>query len=140
MQQGLFIFLIVFLPLLIGCGRKQRSIFVFPSEKSSFFHKLEFRAPKILSVKQINNVTLIKWLEPELPKHVSGVRLIGYNVYELTQHGFIPKNPCNDSPITGTSYQKAHFYCHSPQYAVRALFDVEKKVYEGPLSNIVKKK
>ncbi|GEM_PF-3147599 len=123
--------------LLTGCGRRQRTIFLFPTEKVVRFATLQFPSAKITAVTRSTQGIAIEWIKvPEsLSINNATAQCIGYNVYSLTHKGFIPKNPLNTNPITTTRYLDTTKNS-SHHYMVRALFLANKKVYEGPSSNI----
>lgn len=125
------------LVLLTNCGRRQRTIFLFPHEKTIHFATLQFPSPKIVKVSQSSHGATIEWLEVPVPFCIQDIpaQLVGYNIYRLTHKGFIPKSPLNKDPITTTSY---HDYSKnsSDRYIVRALFIVNDQMLEGPTSNI----
>ncbi len=120
-----------------GCGRRQRTIFLFPPEKAVHLATLQFPSPKITNVIKNSNGTIIQWLEvpPPLPIKNITVQFAGYNIYGLTHNGFIPKNPLNKNPIILTSYLDTTKKS-SHHYIVRALFIADNQMHEGPSSNI----
>ena len=66
-------------------------------------------------------------------------KILGYNVYKFLKTRFIPKHPINKKPIPNNSFldttsesTKNHF-C----YAVRAVFLIDNKELEGPLSQVI---
>lgn len=122
---------------LTGCGRRQRTIFLFPPEKAVHLATLQFPSPKITNVIQDADGTVIQWLEvpPPLPIKDIAVQFAGYNIYRLTHNGFIPKNPLNKSPIISISYRDTTKNS-SHHYIVRALFIADNQMHEGPSSNI----
>jgi hypothetical protein len=125
------------LVLLANCGRRQRTIFLFPHEKTIHFATLQFPSPKIINMIQNAHGATIEWLEVPVPTCIqdTAVQLAGYNVYRLTHQGFIPKSPLNKDPITITSYHDtSKTLCN--RYIVRALFIVNNQILEGPTSNI----
>lgn len=129
---------LVFLILFPGCGRKQRTIFLFPKEKVVRLTTLQFPSPKIISLTQTPQGTLIEWLEPVYSPSLqqAHIQLLGYNIYRLTSHGFIPKKPLNPQPLTTTQYHDIQSTDQAKSYVVRALFQVHHLDHEGPTSNI----
>lgn len=137
MQRWRLGFLGLFI-LFSSCGRKQRTIFVFPKEKVVRLTTLQFPSPKITSLTKTAQGILVEWLEPLYPSslHQAHVQLIGYNIYRLTSHGFIPKKPLNTQALTVTQYCDTQSVGQKNSYAIRALFKVHDLDHEGPTSNI----
>lgn len=125
------------LVLLTNCGRRQRTIFLFPPEKAVHLSTLQFPSPKIITINQDTLGATIEWLEVSEHLFIKNIpaQLVGYNIYRLTHNGFIPKSPLNKEPITTTSYLDTNkTSCN--RYIVRAIFLVNDQMLEGPTSNI----
>lgn len=125
------------LVLLTNCGRRQRTIFLFPPEKAVHLSTLQFPSPKIITINQDTLGATIEWLEVSEHLFIKNIpaQLVGYNIYRLTHNGFIPKSPLNTDPITTTSYLDTNkTSCN--RYIVRAIFIVNDQMLEGPTSNI----
>lgn len=87
-------------------------------------------------MKYLNNGINISWLEPENLSLIKTGKFIGYNIYRLTENGNIQKKPINENPILSTNFLDKKINNKNPQYTVRAIFEFEKKIYQGPASNI----
>lgn len=135
MHQWLISFLF-FLILLSGCGRKQRTIFYFPEQNAVRILTLQLASPKITRLCKTSHGIHIQWLAPAHRPNVEQAELIGYNIYRLTRHGFIPKKPLNEAPITKTEFYDVSTKPSAERYAVRAIFKMHGQLHEGPTSNI----
>lgn len=126
--------------LLSSCGRKQRSLFVFPEKEQVTFNKLEF--PAVHNVQAIKKNSYIKLTWDQIENYAiqsHAITLAGYHVYRLVQGGCIPYQPITPHPITTTNYTDNNIshtkknYC----YVIRAVFLVNDQIIQGPASQIV---
>lgn len=117
-----------------SCGRKYRNIFFFNSEKSCKLEKLTFPAVKGVTIDCVEQCITISWRP--IDNLSNGVVLVGYNIYRLTQDGFIPRKPINQAPIGATKYCDVLEKKRS-MYLIKAVFRVGTVFKEGPASFIV---
>ena len=139
-MQHWHIGLLSVLILFPSCGRRQRTIFHFPQEKAIHLTTLQFPSPKIISLTDTSRGVLIQWLEPTLSEKMNDSKIVGYNIYRLTAHGFIPKKPLNQLPLTTSQYLDQQPKGQLILYTIRALFMTHNQIHEGPTSNIVGRK
>ena len=137
-QQGLrSLFFITFFLVTSSCGRKYRNIFFFNPDIPIKFETLDFSSVKGIQVSCTESGITISWLP--VTHCIQGALLIGYNIYRLTQEGFIPRKPLNKALIQETIYND-EYYVTSSSYIVRAVFQVQDKVKEGPASLVISSK
>ena len=125
-----------------SCGRKQKDIFNFSKQKIQKINKLVFPPIKGAHATLIPQGIQLTWYPvktDQLKKVPYKTQLIGYNIFRLTRYRFVPKKPLNKTPITKEEFldtiNKVHkkTYC----YFIRGVFQVEKKIIQGPGSQIV---
>lgn len=131
-----------FLLLFSGCGRKQRNIFHFPENEPIVFNKLDFPVVKQVKVTQTTQGNKISWqaIKPQQFKvKECPCSVQGYNVYRLVRTSIIPKQPLNKKIIEKTMWLDTTMPKNTKQafYLVRALFMVNDRIIEGPISLIV---
>lgn len=138
-------YIILFLLLLSGCGRKQKNIFNF-SEKENLkkVNKFDLGFIKGIQVKKTDLGNLITWNSLYKEKKELKRSFLGYNIYRLVRSSLVPKNPLNKKTIIQTmfldkevlfisSYLKQKRYC----YVLRSVFLIEDKIYLGLISQII---
>lgn len=142
-MQKSSIIICISLIILTNCGKKQNDIFSFQTQtKTVKINKLSFPAIKQVKVHKTSTGNNIFW--EHITKKTNNAYLHGYNIYKFTQKSFIPKKPINNIAIQKNSYldtttldpiicKKQHKVC----YLVRALFNVNGKIIEGPSSQIM---
>lgn len=111
-----------------GCGRKKTNLFSFPPiPTTSPTKKIEK-----FSLPIVTNVTIEKnTLSWHILEHSE---LIGYNIYQFLPNGVVRQKPLNKKPITDTSIPIIpEKYC----YLIRAVFEINNQVVEGPASKIL---
>ena len=129
------------LVLSVGCGKKQKNIFVF-QEKQTKKHVPVLQLPLIKGVKiqKKNNLISISW--PPLPpvtKLISlehkEVHLVGYNVYSFDSRAFISKKP---HIISQPFFEEIDPDEKTTRYyVVSGLFESNGVRFEGPKSKII---
>ncbi|QQR48978.1 hypothetical protein IPF37_05470 [bacterium] len=117
-----------------SCGKKNRSIFSFPTEKKEKINTLNFPSVHCVKVECVGDHHLISW-QPVVVTSEIGL-LVGYEVYRLNKQGFIPRAPLNAAPLETCSYidQAAIFY--KSAYVVRAVFKKNNQQKRGPASQV----
>jgi hypothetical protein len=116
-----------------GCGRKYRNIFLFNSEESIKLETLDFPSVRSVRVVTADQRVCISW--DRLVLVDKSVSLVGYNIYRLTQAGFIPRTACNNAPLRETIYYDDLYHKHS-SYVIRGVFMIQGRFKEGPASLI----
>lgn len=124
-----------FLLFFASCGKKNRSLFSFPTEKKEKINALNFPSVRCVNVECVGDHNIISW-QPVVVNREVGM-LVGYEVYRLNKQGFIPRVPLNAEPLESCSYvdQVAVFY--KPAYVVRAVFRKNNQQKRGPASQVV---
>jgi hypothetical protein len=130
-------FLIILLCFQVGCGRKQKNIFVFNEKKPSHkISKLELPSVHGLRITKIKNQSKLLWQSINLTNKF--YQLCGYNIYRFTTQSFIPRKPLNKKPVKQTYFIDASTNNSLPYYYfVRGLFKINENLLEGPSSIIV---
>lgn len=132
-----FLMSVLFVTLFLfnsGCGRKYRNIFLFNSHDSIKLETLDFPSVRSVRVVIVDQQVCISWDHVELID--KRVTLVGYNIYRLTDAGFIPRSPRNTVPLQETVYYDD--LCKKPSfYVIRGVFIVQDRCKEGPASLIV---
>ncbi len=126
---------------MVGCGRKQRNIFVFKDPVTVKISTLDLPMIKELCIEKVSHGIKLSWSpinfqEADYP----AVDFCGYHVYRFTKAGIIQKNPINKQIL------KENFYVdlyekHNPTatgYLIRAVFMADKQIIQGPASRIIK--
>ena len=145
--------LIITLFLFSHCGRKKKYPFSFKTKKTTpSIEMLDLPSIKGVTIKKEKKGKKTSWkqLEKSALQKLSqrDTVFVGYNVYRLTNYGFVPKTPLNKKPLSRTEFfdkqtlvtcfenrkQKQH---QKASYVVRAIFKVNKKIILGPLSRII---
>jgi len=132
---------LLLLLMIANCGRKNNSFFNFGKKEPTVkINKLSLPSVRRLkATKQDEDTILLKW-QPAQPTSTDR-ELVGYNIYKFARTSFIPKKPLNKSPIKETFLQEkiktAKKNCVAVCYAIRPVFRIEGKIFEGPLSEIV---
>ena len=127
--------LLLMLVAVAGCGRKNRSIFLFPDKEPTKVSKLELPVAKGLSKKFTDAGTVITW-RPITETLAPEISHTGYNIYRLARASVIPKRPLNAQPLIQTTWCDATK--KTPAfYVVRAVFKVNDHAIEGPISIII---
>jgi len=67
-------------------------------------------------------------------KEISHKDLIGYNIYQFSKSGFVPKLPLNKNPIQNNYYISEK---KNSCFLVRGVFKIDEQISEGPSSNIL---
>lgn len=135
-----FLFLAI-ASLLVGCGKKQKHIFVFDTSKKINVSVFDLPSVRGVVVTKEAGGVLISWLPASLdgvkPKSLS---FGGYNVYRLTKAGMIPKKPLNKLFLTEPSFIDRHDEGKVPTacYLIKAVFLADKEIFYGPASRIAK--
>lgn len=128
--------------LMSSCGKKQKNIFNFSRQEIQKINKLVFPPIKGARATHMPQGIQLTWhpiKTVQLKKVPYKTKLIGYNVFRLTRYRFVPKKPLNGTPVIKEEFldtiNKAHkkTYC----YFIRGVFQVEKKIIQGPGSQIV---
>jgi|GEM_PF-1459816 hypothetical protein len=138
----LVIFMIIVTP---QCGKKKKNIFSFNEhQKKEKINRLSLPSPQNIKYEENENGIFITWKKinkENIPtfQNENTPKILGYNVYKFLKTRFIPKHPINKKPIPNNSFldttsesTKNHF-C----YAVRAVFLIDNKELEGPLSQVI---
>lgn len=123
-----------------NCGRKQRTLFVFPKPDTIKISKLKLPAVRNLSARLHNNYIIISWDPISAPPSYSPeLKVAGYFVYRATRGKFIPKQPMNSEPVTTTSYEDRTKNATLKEncYLVRGVFTIDDKTFLGPSSNLI---
>lgn len=125
-------FSLLFFP---SCGKKNRSLFSFPTEKKEKINPLNFPSVRCVNVERLGDHHFISW-QPVVVASEVGI-LVGYEVYRLNKQGFISRMPLNAVPLETCNYvdQGAVFY--KPAYVVRAVFRKNNQQKRGPASQVV---
>ena len=137
-------YIILFLLLLSGCGRKQKNIFDFTEKKTVHrVDKFDLGFIKGIQVKKTDQGSLVTWDFLSAEKKIYKNDFIGYNVYRLVRSSLIPKKSLNKKPIIQTTFLdkevlllssdlKQKSYC----YVLRPVFLVEERIYLGTISQV----
>src|SRR3990172_8045392 len=94
-----FLNVVGFFLFLSACGRKQRDIFSFKEKEVVKIKALDFPAVHGISVMSVDHGNKILWCHINQEDLSDDQSFIGYNIYRLTNHGFIPKKPLNQIPF-----------------------------------------
>ena len=136
------IVLLALLLVCVSCGRKQRTIFHFAVTPPVKINKLELPIARGLQAVHHNHAIKLTWHPitlDQFPQTSPGLKLIGYNIYRLTQRHLVPKKAINKFPITTNSYidtkkkNRNRSYC----YLVRGIFKINEHQILGPVSHII---
>ncbi|MBX9831196.1 hypothetical protein K2X40_04535 [Candidatus Babeliales bacterium] len=120
---------------LTNCGRKNRSLFSFPTEKVEKINTLDLPSVRCLHVERVAITNIISWQPVTSPKDT--VTLVGYEVYRLNQQGFIARSPLNDVFLTVCEFVDQHTVNDHLAYVVRAVFKKNDSLKRGPVSQVV---
>ncbi|MCK4650800.1 hypothetical protein KAT08_01365 [Candidatus Babeliales bacterium] len=145
--MNVLIFILFFLFLQVGCGRKQKNIFYFPKKEYVLkINRLFFPSVKGVKVEKIDGGNNIYWrsIQDDDLEIKNDVKFLGYNVYRLVRCYFVPKKPLNKKPIENTNFldnqilkdeylKKQEQHC----YLVQAVFKIHDRIYQGPSSQII---
>jgi len=132
-QVSFYFFILLVLNLLPACGKKQRDIFSFKSQKTATekVHHVALSSIKNLHLFAHDDEIHLSW-KPLSTKHI---HLIGYRIYGFQDHAFISREPlATVDPKTTTFTSKKSVYTH---YTVSALFSMDGREIEGPKSKII---
>ncbi|MCK4265386.1 hypothetical protein KAW80_03440 [Candidatus Babeliales bacterium] len=118
--------------LLPQCGKKKKHFFHYEQVNlPAKVNRLTLPSIKGFSIKKENGINILKWYPIEED------RLIGYFVYRFIQGKFIRKNPINKNLIIKTIFYDKPKSKYQWCYIIRAVFQVEGQVTEGPSSRII---
>jgi hypothetical protein len=153
MKKFMHLRLILFsvcLIFLFGCGRKQKNIFHFSSDKTTLkVSKLSLPAVKGLKIQKTKQGNLLFWQDlsdSEKNRFVVDdkieIKFVGYNVYRLVKSLFVPKKAVNQLLIKENQFLDDQIFQkklekESNSYLVRAVFKFQDKNIQGPASQIV---
>lgn len=129
---------------LSSCAQKPRSII--PAQKTEIkkiipkIRRLELPSVYGLKVSRDGCDTILSWdaIDEAKIKSKPNLKLIGYNVYRFRNDGFLKNSSLNKEVI-----KTIEFVDKNPRsdliffYGVKALFEFENKVIEGPASQIL---
>ncbi|MFH1644365.1 MAG: hypothetical protein ABIA74_04285 [bacterium] len=134
----LFIFFLFF-----GCARKQKNIFDFSKKDKIKINKLSLPIPKNLDLEKKGEDIFLLWQDVKNDLYLNDdeykITFVGYNIYRFVHSGFIPKNPLNKKPIKINNFCDKEIvkiqnnYC----YLIRAVFEIQNKIIQGPASKII---
>lgn len=138
-------FVILFLLLLSGCGRKQKNIFDFTEKKTVYrVDKFDLGFIKGIQVKKTDQGSFITWNSLVSEKKEYKKDFIGYNVYRLVRSSLVPKKSLNKKPIIHTNFMDKEVLLLSPDlkqksycYVLRPVFLIEEQIYLGAISQVV---
>ncbi len=132
---------VLIISLFIGCGKKQKNIFVFDHVKSAKVSIFDLPSVRGINLDKGYDGVCITWQPVQLDDiKQPGLVFRGYNVYCITKSGIIPKKPINKKILTETLYvdqYKKNNTC-TVGYLVRAVFSVGKEFFYAPTSRIAK--
>lgn len=138
-------FIFLSLPLIVGCGRKQRNFLYFPPEKSIHITKLDLPAVKGLNAQLTDIGIHVSWLPlftEKTPQQIKSFEknFVGFDLFRLENNAtFIPKKPINENPITDNYFlDKRVKSSKHTAYTVQPLFKFETQILHGPSSQIIK--
>lgn len=120
---------------LTHCGRKNRSLFSFPTEKVEKINTLDFPSVRCVHVERVGMTNTISWQPVTCSS--DAVILVGYEVYRLNQQGFIVRSPLNDVFLTTCEFIDQHATNEQLAYVVRAVFKKNDCFKRGPASQVV---
>ena len=138
-------YIVLFLLLFSGCGKKQKNIFNFSEKKPiNKVNKFDLGFIKGIQIKKTDLGNLITWNILDKEKKEFKKYFLGYNIYRLVRSSLVPKNPLNKKPIIQTMFLdkeilflssdlKQKRYC----YVLRSVFQIEEKNYLGAISQII---
>lgn len=146
-KVSIILFLII---LFFGCGRKQKNIFHFPSDKPTLqVNKLYFPAVQGLKVIRTMQGNVLSWQPVKNLKEIQidakekvTVEFMGYNVYRLVNGFFVCKKSVNEFLIKDLQFLDSkvlekNLIGQHHSYIVRAVFKVNDKIIQGPSSQVV---
>ncbi len=138
-------YIVLFLLLFSGCGKKQKNIFNFSEKKTiNKVNKFDLGFIKGIQIKKTDLGNLITWNILDKEKKEFKKYFLGYNIYRLVRSSLVPKNSLNKKPIIQTMFLdkeilflssdlKQKRYC----YVLRSVFQIEEKNYLGAISQII---
>lgn len=141
-NKNILPFLVIIIALFSHCGRKKKYPFSFKTKKKiPTVEKLDLPSIKGVRVEKEIKGNKIHWnpIEKSTLQELSrrDTVFVGYNIYRLTNYGFVPKTPLNKTPLSQTEYHDKQKREEKSSYVIRAIFRVNKKIIFGPLSRIV---
>lgn len=149
MQLRLILFSICLI-FFFGCGRKQKNIFHFPSDKTTLkVSKLSLPVVKRLKVQTTQQGNLLSWQDlsdSEKKRFTENdkieINFIGYNVYRLVKSLFVSKKSINHLLIKENQFLDDQIFQKDLKqetscYLVRAVFKFQDKNIQGPASQVV---